>query len=130
MAKKFHMQKLFEVVRYYQAGALNAAFGYGLYALLVWLGAGVYLAQLLAHILGVLFNYITYSQHVFRDSEAAKFRFLLSYFVNYMLSVLSLYLLSLKIASPYLSGLISILVVSFVNYFILKFLVFVRVSRV
>jgi len=55
--------QIWEIIRYYQAGALNAAFGYGLYVGLVWLGLGMYAAQLVAHLLGVAFNYFTYSRH-------------------------------------------------------------------
>ncbi len=32
-------RRVWELVRYYQAGAVNAAFGYGLYAALLWGGA-------------------------------------------------------------------------------------------
>jgi len=118
-------QRVWEIVRYYQAGAVNAAFGYGLYALLLRAGCNMYLAQLLAHVLGVVFNYFTYSRHVFRESGPAKLRFGLSYIVNYFISLGFLALASLFVTSPYLAGLISIILTSAVNYLILKRMVFV-----
>lgn len=118
-------RRMWEIIRYYQAGALNAAFGYGLYALLLWAGLNMYAAQLLAHILGVAFNYVTYSRHVFRDAAPAKARFVASYILNYAISLAFLTLVSLAVQSPYIAGLAAIILTSAVNYLILKRLVFV-----
>lgn len=116
------------LIRYYQAGVINTAFGYGLYALFVWLGLNVYLAQVIAHVLGVIFNYVTYSRHTFRGETASKTRFVASYGVNYLFSVAFLWLFEQFIPSPYISGLLSVVVVSVINFFILKTLVFSRSS--
>ena len=123
------MQRLLEIFRFYQAGAVNAAFGFALYALLVWLGLGMYAAQILAHLLGIAFNYFTYSRHVFRDAGPAKLRFLLSYAVNYLISLASLALVSIVVHSPYLAGLAAIVITSVVNYGMLRYLVFIRKSQ-
>jgi putative flippase GtrA len=118
-------RRVWELVRYYQAGAVNAAFGYGLYAALLWGGLNLYAAQLLAHVLGVGFNYFTYSRHVFRDSGPSKLRFSLSYVVNYAISLGFLALVSLMLKSPYAAGLAAIVLTSAVNYLMLKRIVFV-----
>ena len=110
--------------RYYQAGIVNTLFGYGLFALFVKLGLNMYVAQICAHVLGVAFNYFTYSRHVFEDSESSKLRFVLSYAFNYLLGLASLAAASLIIHSPYVAGIISIVFVSVVNFFVLKNLVF------
>lgn len=112
------------VWRYYQAGIVNTAFGYGLYALFVAIGLNMYLAQIIAHVLGVAFNYFTYSRHAFHDSQASKGRFVASYAVNYLLGLAALAAAAQVIASPYLAGLIAVLVVSLINYFILRHWVF------
>jgi putative flippase GtrA len=112
--------------RYYQAGIVNTLFGYGLFALFVKLGLNMYVAQLFAHVLGVAFNYFSYSRHVFFDSQASKPRFILSYVFNYFLGLVSLAGASLIIASPYLAGIVSIAFVSVMNYLVLKNLVFFR----
>lgn len=118
--------QMWEIIRYYQAGAVNAAFGYGLYAALVWAGLGMYGAQFLAHVLGVAFNYFTYSRHVFRDATASKMRFVVSYGVNYLISAAFLALANRFLHSPYAAGLVAIVLTSVVNYGLLKTLVFVR----
>lgn len=126
MVRFTRAETLFELVRYYMAGAINAAFGYGLFALLVWTGLGMYFAQALAHMLGVAFNYLTYSRHVFRNTPSARLRFIGSYVVNYGVSLVFLALVSLFVANPYAAGPASIVLTSMVNYFILKRLVFAR----
>lgn len=118
--------RLVEVWRYYQAGAVNTAFGLGAYALLVWLGVNMYAAQAIAHTAGVAFNYLTYSRHVFRDAKPAKLRFAVSYAFNYLMGLAALASVALVVRSPYLAGLIAVVLVSFVNYFILKHLIFLR----
>lgn len=120
------IERLAELWRYYQAGVVNTLFGFGLYALLVRAGLNMYAAQVIAHVAGVGFNYLTYSRHVFRDSGPAKTRFVASYVVNYLLSVATLALVSLVVESPYVAGAITTVAVSLLNYFALKHLVFTR----
>jgi len=118
--------RISEIWRYYQAGILNALFGFGLYSLFIWLGINMFLSQIIAHVLGVAFNYLTYSRHVFRSAAPAKTRFILSYGVNYLVSLAALFLLSLVVKSPYVAGFLSIFVTSVINYFALRHLVFFR----
>ncbi|QGP79717.1 GtrA family protein [Sphingobium sp. CAP-1] len=124
MVQPLTRARLIELWRYYQMGVLNTAFGLGTYALLVAVGLNMFLAQLVSHLLGMGFNYLTYSRHVFRDAAPAKLRFVLSYGVNYLLGLGTLWAISRVIASPYIAGLLSAVIVSIVNYFALKFLVF------
>lgn len=126
MLRSLGSHRFRELVRYYQVGILNTGFGLGAYALLVRMGMGIYGAQLLSHLMGMAFNYITYSRHVFRDSGPAKTRFVLSYGVNYLLGVVVLTALAQVILSPYAVGVGSAVIVSVINYFALKFLVFRR----
>ena len=115
--------------RYYQAGIINTAFGYGLYALFVSLGLNMYLAQIVAHLLGMAFNYVTYSRHAFHDSDVSKARFVASYAVNYLLGLGALWAISQLISSPYLAGFIAVGIVSLINYFVLKNWVFTPRAR-
>jgi putative flippase GtrA len=120
------LQSLDRVFRYYQAGVINTLFGYAAYACLVFLGVNMYVAQALAHVSGMAFNYFTYSRHVFRDTSGSKLNFIFSYVVNYLVSLATLALVSRFIESAYLAGLIAIVVVSIFNYFVLKHFVFVQ----
>lgn len=84
----------------------------------------MFMAQFIAHAMGVAFNYLTYSRHVFRDANPSPGRFLLSYVVNYLIGLITLALVSQFIISPYGTGIVSAGAVSVVNYFILKRFVF------
>jgi putative flippase GtrA len=117
-----------QIIRYYQAGIVNLAFGYGLYAALVALGVAAYPAQAIAHVLGMGFNYVSYSRHVFREAGPAKLRFVGSYAVNYALSVATLAGLKQVIANDYLAGFLAAVIVSAINYVALKYLVFNRTA--
>ena len=114
-----------QFVRYYQAGILNTAFGYGLVAVLLAVGVNVYIAQFLAHTAGVAFNYVTYSRHAFR-ADGSVGRFVLSYVGNYLIGLAALATSLQFIRSPYVAGLLVVIFVSFINYFVLKHLVFSR----
>ena len=125
---RFRSARLQEVWHYGQTGAVNAAFGFLLYSLLVRLGVNIFQAQIAATIVGVAFNYVTYSRHVFRDAGPAKLRFLLSSIANYLVSLAMLAVASRLVTSPYLAGLLAIVVTAAVNYVLLKYAVFTRRS--
>jgi putative flippase GtrA len=126
MLDRFSIDAVQRLWRYYQAGIVNALFGYSLYAIFVRAGLNMYVAQITAHVLGVVFNYFTYSRYAFRGTQARKARFVLSYAVNYLLGLGSLAAASQVIASPYVAGFVSLIFVSVLNYFILRHLVFSR----
>lgn len=110
--------------RYYQAGIVNALFGYGFFALLVSLQVNIYVAQAVSHVAGVAFNYITYSRYTFSDRQSSKATFFLSYVLNYFIGLFFIWAATFVTTSPYAAGLISIVLTSVVNYFILKLIVF------
>lgn len=124
MASVLRSARVIELFRYYQAGIVNTLFGLGAYAALVWVGLDRYPAQLVSHLLGMAFNYLTYSRHVFRDAGPAKTRFVVSYAVNYLLSLATLAIISRFVANPYLAGFLAAFIVSVVNFFALKYVVF------
>lgn len=109
---------------YVRVGVLNAGFGYGLYALLLLVGVNLFAAQIIAHCLGMGFNYFMFRRHVFRDSSAAVMPYILAYAVNYGLSLATLAGLNRVLASDYLAGFLAIVFVALVNFVVLKFLVF------
>jgi putative flippase GtrA len=116
--------RLAEILRFLVAGVVNTAFGYGLYAGLLWLGLDRYGAQAIGYVLGTGFNYLTYSRAVFRDAGPAKLRFALSYAGNYLINLAGLRLASQFIANPYVAGAVTTLGVVLLNYLVLRRLVF------
>ena len=117
-------KRLRELMRFYQAAVVNTAFGISAYFLLVWLGLNPYVAQAMSHVMGMGFNYFSFSRHVFRGAAPAKLRFTLSYAIYYVVNLAALMAFSRVIHSPYIAGLAAAVAVSVLNYFALKRLVF------
>ncbi|WP_373087570.1 GtrA family protein [Sneathiella sp.] len=126
--KPLHRLQIVELWRYYQAGIVNTIFGLAIYSLLVWLGFNIYAAQILSHLCGVLFNYVTYSRFVFPNSLPARMRFLLAYVVNYLVSLVTMAVLDQFLESPYVLGIVTVLIASMINYIVLKKFVFQKRS--
>ena len=114
------------MIRYYGVGVINTAFGFGLYSALVWAGLNLFVAQIISHFTGVIFNYFMFKRHVFTSHDAAVSHYIGAYALNYLLGLGALFVLHQFIASPFAAGFLTLLVVSMINYFVLKHLVFIR----
>lgn len=123
---RFRRHRPGDLLRFYQAAIINTVFGYGFYAILIWLSVSIYPAQLIAYTSGAIFNYLTYSRHAFPNSAPAKLRFVGAYAGNYFVNVGLLALLEHVLRSPYLIGVLVMLGASLVNYLALRYFVFVR----
>lgn len=64
--------------------------------------------------------------HVFRDAEAPLHRYIGAYVLNYFMGLAALWMCRQVIRSPYVAGIGAIVIVSTINYFVLKRLVFIR----
>lgn len=117
-------ERFHEIWRYLVAGLINTIFGFSIYALMIRLGLDRYVAQAISYVAGTVFNYITYSRHVFRDAKAAKVRFALSYAGNYLINLVALKAVSHLLPNPYLAGALTTLAIVALNYLVLKRLVF------
>jgi len=83
-----------KLVRFFLVSGLNTAFGYGLFALLTYLGLNYILALLFATIIGILFNFKTIGVLVFRThNNGLIFKFFGVYGINYVVNVGGLSLL-------------------------------------
>lgn len=95
IALKPEMSKnLWQFIRFAAVGVLNSAFGYGLYALFVYLGVLPELALFLATVLGVIFNFFTTGRLVFRNADSRLFfQFVAAYGVIYICNAVALRIL-------------------------------------
>jgi putative flippase GtrA len=119
-----YWERIAELWRYGHVGLLNTAFGYGLYAGLVWLGLNLYVAQILAQIISVCFNYFTLRRLVFLGATSRLRSFIGAYAFNYLMAVTFLALAHHFIPSPYLAGFVALIAVAVINYLVLKRFVF------
>lgn len=126
----YDLVKLKTVVRFYSVGIINTVFGYTLFFALIATGLNIYVAQLLGHCLGMAFNYMMFTKHVFVNSTPAVGRYLAAYGVNYLLGLGLIFLFSHILKSPFAIGAAAALTASIVNFVVLKFLVFHRQAGV
>ena len=112
------------VLRYYAVGILNMIFGYVLFVVLVAIGMQVFAAQAVGYVIGVAFNYFTYSRLAFSGQQANRVSYVGSYILNYLLSVFLLWSILKIVDSPYLAGIFVTVLVSAINYLVLKKFVF------
>jgi putative flippase GtrA len=116
-----------EFIRFLAVGALNASVGYGIYALLVFLGCNVFVAQAGGHMLGTAFNYLSHSRLVF-NMRPPLLPYLASSGINYIAGLLFLALMLRWITSPYLAGFLALVCTAVFSYSSLKLIAF-RASR-
>jgi len=107
-------------------GVLNTAFGYGLFALFIWLGLHYSLAVLFSTILGVLFNFKTIGGIVFKDgNNRLIFRFIAVYVFLYVLNVTGLKLFDMAgLTNKYISGAILLMPMAVISFLLNKKFVF------
>ena len=112
-------------VRFLFVGALNTAFGYGVYAALVLVGLRREAALLGAYILGVLFNFRTTGVIVFDSRDPRRLvRFVLVYVTIYALNAAVLHGFEALAIGPLLAQAICIPPITVLTFFAMKTLVF------
>jgi putative flippase GtrA len=74
-------------IRYVLVGGLNTAFGYSVFALLIFMGLHYSVAIFFATAVGILFNFVTYANLVFgKSSRRLIWRFIAIYCVLYVVN--------------------------------------------
>ena len=116
--------RLSEIWRYYGVGIVNTIFGLSLFSMLIWTGMNLYLAQILAHLTGMAFNYVMFSAHVFHGQRGHVGRYIGAYAINYGVGVALLAVFAQWTANPYVAGLLAAIGASLINYTLLKRFVF------
>jgi putative flippase GtrA len=114
-----------QFVRFLAVGALNTAFGFGVYALLVLLKLDPGVALAVATGLGVLFNYLTIRRFVFAAAGLGRLPwFALVYGLTFAANLWSLKLFVGTGLSPILAQAILLPFMVILNYGLNKLLVF------
>jgi putative flippase GtrA len=112
-------------IRFLVVGGINTLFGYGLFALFLFLHLHYAIASLLSTIVGVLFNFKTTGRLVFQSNDNRLIvRFFAVYGMVYVLNVLLLKGFKWMGLNLYISGAILILPLAVVSYLLNKRLVF------
>lgn len=117
------------LLRFLAVGVGNTAFGYLIYAGLVWVGLNYAASAALGTVLGVLFNFKSTGRLVFGSADnRLLWRFIGVYVVVYVLNVLGLTVLTSIGLSAYTAGLVTLLPAALLAFVLNKNLVFRSVS--
>jgi putative flippase GtrA len=114
-----------QFVRFLLVGTINSLFGYGCFALFLYMGFHYTLSLFFATVLGVLFNFKSIGSLVFRSHDNRLiFRFVGSYVVVYCINVIGIKSFFSIGVTPYISGAILILPMAILAYMFNKRFVF------
>ena len=112
-------------VRFLIVGGVNTLLGYGVFALLVFLGMHYAAASLTSTVVGILFNFKTTGLFVFRSRRnSLVFRFFLVYCIVYFFNVGGLKLFALAGISSYIGGALLLLPAAVLSYVLNRSMVF------
>ena len=116
----------YKFFRFIIVGIINTAFGYALFALLIYLKFHYSIAVLISTILGVLFNFKTIGEIVFNNkSNRLILRFCMVYFITYWLNVFIIFIFKKVISENlYLVGFLALIPVALITFFLNKYFVF------
>lgn len=110
-----------QVVRFLWAGLINTAFGYSVFALLIFAGMHPQLALLLQFILGVIWNFCIHARFVFGVQGYRRFPlYAMSYVVLYFVNALLLRGLMQVGLDPYLAQAVALGPVVILSYLMIS----------
>jgi len=114
-----------KLIRFFIASGLNAIFGYGLFALLIFIGLAYPLALLLSTIGGILFNFKTIGTIVFKNhNNLLIFKFFGVYGITYLCNLGGLALLKSFEFNVYWGGAILVMPIGLLAFMLNKTFVF------
>jgi putative flippase GtrA len=106
-----------QFIKFLFVGFINSLFGYGCFALFLYMGLHYTLALLLATIYGVIFNFKSTGVLVFAShNNRLIFRFVGFYTIIYFINVVGIKAFNYVGVTPYISAAILILPVALISY--------------
>lgn len=97
-------------IKFLFVGFINTVFGYGVFALLLFLGLHYAIASLFGTILGVIFNFFTTGRLVFQNTDNLLiFKFIGVYAIVYLINLFFLAIIDYFNFNLYIGGLIILL---------------------
>ena len=108
-------------IRFLFVGGLNTIFGYGIYALLVYTGLNIYVANVISTVLGIGHSYLWNRFYTFKSKDKALgeiFRFITVYLISFAISNVILFVFVTKLGvNKYLGGLFNLVCTTLISWF-------------
>jgi putative flippase GtrA len=112
-------------------GGINTIFGYGVFALCIYLKFHYVLASVIANVLGILFNFKTTGVIVFKNSDnTLLLKFFMVYGISFCIGIIYLWVMNQFAISNYISGALWIIPNAIIAYTLQRILVFKSKKRV
>ena len=114
-------------LRFLVVGGLNTAFGYGVYALFIYLGTGYIIASTLSFALGIFASYRSHAKFVFGSRGGMNQSFVLylaSWLLLYVANITALGVLIRNDVDSYLAGAVLVPPMAVLSFVVLRFIVF------
>jgi len=117
-------------IRFIFVGILNTIFGYSLFALFIYFNIHYSLAVFLSTLLGVLFNFKTIGNLVFKSNDNSLiFRFILVYVLIYLLNITFLWLFKINgLENMYINGLLLLVPLALISFVLNNKFVFIKTN--
>lgn len=114
-----------KLIRFFLVSGLNTAFGYGLFALLVFIGLHYIISGFISTIAGILFNFKTIGIIVFKEhNNSLIFRFFAVYGITYLCNIGGIALLKYVGFNTYYAGAILLIPSGLLAFILNRFFVF------
>lgn len=111
----------YQQFRFLFVGGLNTVFGYGIYALLIFLNVNMYLSNLTSTVLGVCHSYLWNRYFTFKSKDKALgeiLRFISVYIISFLISNAVLYIFAKRLGiDKYIVGIINICFTTVISWF-------------
>lgn len=111
----------YQQIRFLFVGGLNTIVGYGSFALLLLTGMNYLLANTISYIVGVIHSYIWNRKFTFKSKNKSILeivKFVLVYVVNYLIGLLSLYILvDIFKIDKYIAGALNLIITTLISWF-------------
>jgi putative flippase GtrA len=106
-------------------GGINTLFGYGVYALFIYLGVNYFFSSLISLFFGIMFNFLTIGKLVFRKlSFKIIKKFISCYMLLYIFYVAFIKIFSLWQSNLYICGMLAVMFMSIISFMANKYLIF------
>ncbi len=108
-------------------GGINTLFGYGVYALFIYLGVNYFFSSLISLFCGVVFNFLTIGKFVFGKLNFKRiYVFICFYIFLYVLYIAFIKIFSLWQINLYICGMLAAVFLSIISFVANKYLVFLE----
>jgi putative flippase GtrA len=123
--KKCEIKKQF--ILFLLTGVINTLFGYGIYALFIYLGVNYFFSSLISLFFGIIFNFLTIGKFVFGKLSFKRIKKFISYYMLlYIFYIALIKIFSLWQSNLYICGILSVMFMSVVSFMVNKYLIFVK----